>query len=179
MTEAIGGWRDRLIWESCHRALHDALEDLGWFNDLGNASKPIDPIVWSTKSLKDDEVIPPNFLVLSSEDTDGDSAEIGSSLTEDSVEMWLDFYPVNDALGRHLMGDVRDLLRGKMPTVGFSEAGLMVVDYRPASLSDTSGEDLFWVDIEGVAEVHNAGNPATPELRTWRSVTWRIVDERP
>lgn len=173
----VGGWRDRLIWESCHRTLHAALEALGWFGQLGTPSKPIPSIEWATKRKEDDERIPENFLVLSAEDINGEEAETGSALSNDEIEMWLDFYPVDDALGRHVMGDVRALLLGKMPDVGFAGAGFAVVDLRPGS--DTYEEELFWVDIEGVNSVHNAGNPATPELRTWRSVTWRNVDESP
>lgn len=179
MPEVLGGMRDRLIWESCHRTLHAALEELGWFGALGTTDKPIPPVVWATERKRDDEVIPPNFLVLSSEDINGEDGEVGSTLTTEAMEMWLDFYPVTQTLGKHLMGDARDLLKGKMPDVGFSEMGFWVVDHRPPAKSDTSGENLFWVDIENVDEVHNAGNPATPELKNWRSVTWRVMDERP
>lgn len=170
-----GGIRDRLIFESCHRMIHDALNQLGWFGQLGTPARPIPPIVWRTERYDDDQRIPVNALVVSSEDTNSADLEVGSLLSEDATQFWVDFYPVDDELGKHVMGDVRAILQGKMASANRVEPGFWVTDHRPNA--PVPGADLFWVEIEDVQSLHSVRQSSTPEVQLQRSVSFDVVDE--
>lgn len=60
------------------------------------------------------------------------------------------------ALGQHLSGDVRDLLRGKLYSIGYDTAGFAVVD--PAD-TDVPPETLFWVDVDDVQRERDDSQP--------------------
>lgn len=128
MTAPMGGYRDRLITESLFRLVRTSLLDvLGW-NAPGRANRPL--TVRSTPVGAAEEV-PLNTLVVSAEDVAGENIEIGSHAAEDTHPHWVDFYAENDDVGAHLIGDVREILRGKL--AGRSAPVLDVYDWDQAT----------------------------------------------
>jgi hypothetical protein len=166
--EPLGGLRDRMVFESFARMLKDALTELGWFDP----DRAHDPIIWRTSIVPESEELPRNTLAISTEDSSSEGIEIGSGLSEDRSVVVVDFYAQNDALGRHLAGDVRDVLRGKMPPVR-EDSEFVVYDWR-----EEPPVPLFWADIEAVALDRAHGFDA-PFRRHWFSVMAEIVEERP
>lgn len=165
--EPTGGLRDRMVFESFARMLYDALAQLGWFDP----DRAHEPIVWRTSIVPESEELPKNTLAVSSEDASSEYIELGSNLSEDRFTIVVDFYAQNDALGRHVAGDVRDILRGKMPPVR-DDTEFVVYDWRVEPPTP-----LFWADIEDVALDRAHGFDA-PFRRHWYSVMAAIVEER-
>lgn len=167
MAEPLGGLRDRMVFESCASMIHAELDTLGWFD----ADRAHAPINWRTSIVPENEELPINTLAISSEDSRHYDMEIGSGLSEDRMIVIVDFYAESDALGRHLAGDVRDILRGKMPP-GRTDPSFTVYDYR-----DTPPTALFVAEVEGVMLDRSHGFDA-PFRRHWFSVLAELVEER-
>lgn len=168
MTVVEGGLRDRLVFESFHTMVKTALTDLGWFEP----GRKHAPVVFRTTAVPEGEQIPANTVAVSSEDLDDSPGEIGSTLTEDRTVVWVDFYAESDALGRHLIGDVRDVLRGKMPSIGRTDPSFVVLDFTVVA----PHPELFLVGIEDVA-VERSHSPTAQ--RHWFAVTCSLVEDRP
>lgn len=166
MSTVVGGLRARLIKDSFFYMLQSHLEELGWF-DSGRQHMPValiaEPRNW-------DEPIEFNTLVLSAEDVNDTEEEMGSNLTEDRWTYYVDFFAEDDAVGADLAGDVRDILRGKMPTIGASRAMLRVYDYRQAT-----PPVIAHVEIENVL-LDRARNFPRPWQQHWYSVRCDLVD---
>lgn len=162
----VGGLRSRLIKDNFHLMIREALGLLGWF-DPGRQHLPINMVA---DSVPEGEEIPFNTLVVSAEDADDAAVEMGSNFTEDSRLYWIDFYAENDVVGEHLIFDVRDILRGKIGSIGRSAPVLRVLD-----LTTADRDLLFHCELEdiGVARAHNF-----PERwrRHWYSARCVIVD---
>lgn len=168
MSFIEGGLRDRLLFESFHAMIKDALTEIGWFQS-GRQHKPINFV---TTAVDLDKEIPDNTLAVSTEDLDDEPAELGSTLTFDRVMAWVDFYAESDALGRHLQGDVRDILRGKMESIDRTDPSFMVVDMREPDPKP----ELFLVEIENVATVRDK-RPGGQ--RHWYAVSCDLIEARP
>lgn len=142
-----GGLRDRLVAESFVRHVKAGLTAKGWFE----SGVPAPPVVVVTTHLPDTSemnVDANTYVVVLVEDSSDVDAEVGSGLTEDRTTGWVDVYAKTDAIAAHLSGDVRDLLRGKLPSVGYDTAGFTVRNWFVTDPDDL--EDLFWVDVEDV-----------------------------
>jgi hypothetical protein len=163
-----GGLRDRFIFESFAAPLRAALDDLGWF-DAGRKHKPV---LFSTEAVGLSTPIPVNTIVVSTEDIDADPGELGSNLTEDRVIAWIDVYAEDDSIGRHLSGDIRDILRGKMPSISIEDPGFMVLDWEQPDPKP----ELFFVDVEDVM-LDRSPNPTAQ--RHWFQVSCVLVEDRP
>lgn len=106
----IGGLRDRLIHDALYRLVEEILTTLGWMNP-GRQHAPINLV---PVAVDEHDEIPANTLTVSPEDVDGTDAEMGSLLEERRTGYWIDFYAEDDAVGKDLIGDLRDALKGKM-----------------------------------------------------------------
>lgn len=172
MTIVVGGKRARLISDNFYELVRSGLDALDWF-DSGRQHHAItmmrgqpewdDPVAFNTVAIADINV--------------GDvSAEVGSNLTEDTWAMFVDFYAENDSVGAHLIGDVRDILRGKMPSIGRSTAFFTIYDFSQTSDPDTdTGPALFEVEIQNV-HLDRAYNQARPWMKHWFSVRADLID---
>lgn len=172
MTIYVGGKRARLISDNFYELVRTGLDALNWF-DAGRQHKPItmmhgqpewdDPVAFNTVAIADINV------------TDAE-AELGSNLTEDTWSMFVDFYAEDDSVGAHLIGDVRDMLRGKMPSIGRNTTFVTVYDFTQTSDPDTdSGPALFEVEIQNV-QLDRAYNQSRPWMKHWFSVRCDLVD---
>lgn len=179
MSNIEGGLLDRLVFDSFVRMLRESLDALEWF-DTGRWH---DPFTLRTSPVPVKEEIPPNTIVVTFEDATDEPGEIGSTLSIDTTVVWIDIYPVGKkpdqsmSLGRHIAGDVRDILRGKMPSVNRTDPSFMVYDLTEAGVGDSDPDELFLVQIDNV-EVLRDHNPPSSPGRFWFSVTADLVEER-
>lgn len=162
----VGGLRVRLINDSMFQMVKGGLADLGWF-DIGRRHRPIDllaePVRW-------DEEVQLNTLSISSTDVSDDELELGSDAAENRHSFYVDFFAEDDSIGKHLIHDVRDILRGKIHAIGRNRPILTVYDYTLAT-----PPALFICEIENVL-VDRAHDYPRPWQRHWFSARCDVVD---
>lgn len=137
----VGGLRVRLIIMSFQQMLRDSLEALGWFDD-GRQHQAINFVV---RPAEWEDKVDFNSIAVTCEDVSDIDAELGSNLTDDTWTFSVDIYCEDDAVGIHLINDIKDILRGKMPSIGRTGPILGVFDYKAATPSQ-----IFRCDIERV-----------------------------
>lgn len=124
-----GGTRTRLVLDSIVVLVEQILTDLGWFGP----NRAHDPIVVRTGAQRWDEPLVLNTLVLTATTIEAVfDVELGSDLQTDRINVGIDFYAQNDALGVHLINDLRDGLRGRL-SVGAYGSQIPVLDFRLAT----------------------------------------------
>lgn len=178
MAEPVGGLRDRMIIESYYRMLQSSLTALGWFD----ANRQHLRINMVPGPVPRNEQIPYNTLVVTWEDIDATDIEMGSNAAELTHTAYVDFYAEppppdgngGEALGKHLIGDVRSITVGEMPAIGRSWPTLDVLDYSLATPTY-----LFTVefDTEHIrsAKVRHYDQPWE---RWWYSCVIEAIEER-
>lgn len=166
MSIFVGGLRARLIKDSIYEMLYYNLQSLGWFTPSLKRSN----ITFPSESVPVDEQVPLNTLVLADETLDTEPIELGSNLGEASWQFFVDFYAENDTLGLHLIRDVKDILEGRMLSIGRSFPVIDIYDYSAAT-----PEKIFDVLVEDV-RVDKAHNQLQPWLRHWYSCEFTIID---
>lgn len=167
MALPIGGLRSRLIHESLHRLVRTILEDLGWFA-AGRSHLAINVVPEAVDAHRE---VPLNTLAISAEDTSSEDLELGSLLSADTTTYWIDFYAENEAVGTHLMGDVREALRGKHATIGRTAPVLDVWDYNLAT-----PVVVFACSIDNVVSDRGHGFTRAFE-RYWFALRLDVVDD--
>lgn len=121
-----GGLRSRMIKDSYRNLIVDNLTSLGWF-DSGRRHIPI---TIADRPNKWDDPVAFNTLTVSLEDRVDVDAEMGSNLSIDTWTSYVDFYAESDDLGLQVMGDIRDIVRGKLPSIGRTQPCFDCFDYR-------------------------------------------------
>jgi hypothetical protein len=149
-----------------HQMIKNGLDALGWF-DTGRRHRPINMI---SHPVRWDEEVPLNTLSVVSTDTTDDELELGSNAAENRHIFYIDFFGEDDSIGKHLIHDVRDILRGKLPSIGRSRPVLPVYNW---SLATPVG--LFNCEIENVLVDHAHDFPK-PWQRHWYSARCDVVD---
>lgn len=129
MATIAGGLRTRMISDSLRNMVVDGLTDLGWFS----TPRWHAPIHIIDRPNKWDDPVEFNSLVISLEDRDDIPGELGSNYTVDTWTVYIDFYAESDPLGMQVAGDIRDILRGKLPSIGRTDSSFDVYDYRMAT----------------------------------------------
>jgi len=163
-----GGLRARLIHDSIYFGIRDGLQQLGWFDP--SPPRQHYPINYTYEPVENDTEVPPNTVALSDENLSEVEAELGSSMVETSWTYYLDFYAENDVLGKHLINDVRDILGGRMPSIGRNDASMPVWDY-----SQATPVQIFSVDIESIV-VDRAHDFPKSWQRFWYSCSFIVRD---
>jgi len=168
MTIPVGGLRARFVHDSLFAYLQSGLVLLGWVDSpLPRRHSPIDFIAQSPNIQVE---VPLNTLALSDEGVSDAPAEIGSLFAEHTRSYYLDFFAENDAVGKHLIGDMRDILEGRMPSLGFTGPEFPCLDFRMATpTAFTFGE------VQRV-QVDRAHNWAQRWLQHWFSLSFQVVD---
>lgn len=167
MSDVAGGLRDRLVQESLYHHVWDGLDALGWFS----ASELRYPLMFEAEAVDDDEEIQLNTLALAPEDISGSDAELGFNSSDDRRVFYFDLYAESDAVGKHVIGDVRDLLRGRFPSLGYDSPTVAVLDWRLATPTE-----LFFCHVEQVVD-DRAHGFSEPWRRHWFSLRCELVDE--
>jgi hypothetical protein len=162
-----GGLRARLIRDSVFNTIRDSLESLGWLD----AETRHLPIVFRTRSVDDGESIAFNTLAVVQSDVVDEDAEMGSTATNDTWTFYVDFYAENDSVGTAVIHDVRDILRGKLPSAGRDRPSVVVMDYTlPVP------EPIFSVTVENVV-TDRANDFPRPWQKYWFVCRFDVVDE--
>lgn len=118
-----------------------------------------------------DEPIEINSIVVTGGDAVDDPLELGSMATEDRVTYYVDFYGEDESIGLDVSGDIRDILRGKIPSIGRTQSTIPVYDYR-----DATPGIAFYCDLENVLVDRGRGF-TQPWMRYWFSVRVELIDE--
>lgn len=166
MPGPIGGLRDRLIHESLYRLVRDALLDnLGW-GAPGRAHLPLNVVRTPVDPHTD---VPLNTMTVTPEDIAGEPYELGSHASVDTHPFWVDFYGENEDVAGQVIGDVREILRGKI--AGRTAPVLDVYDFDLAT-----PVVLFSCVLEDV-RTHRAHEVTRAHEQHWRAVSVDVVDE--
>jgi hypothetical protein len=162
-----GGLRARLIRDSLEQLIVSGLTARGWFSP-GRDHSPIavveSPTDW-------DEAVQVNSIAFVDGGRIDDPMELGSTATEDRWTYYIDFYGEDESIGMDVSGDVCDILRGKLPSIGRTDSSLPVYDFR-----DATPTVAFLCQLENVLLDRGRGFNQ-PWLRYWFSVRVEIIDE--
>lgn len=126
MSQVVGGMRKRLIKDNFYWMVYNSLRQLGWFD--GNLSSM--PVTFVTEQLDARTEIKPNKIGLSAEETTSQEIEMGSNLEESSWDLYFDIFAEDESVGIHLTGDIYDILRGKIESIGRTGPSFKVYDLR-------------------------------------------------
>ena len=161
-----GGMRFRLIRDNFENMLRVSLADLGWF-DSGRSHAPVSLV---SKPVDFNVEIKPNLIGISPEDMSGTELELGSNLEELRWDYYIDVFAESDAVGLHIVGDIQDILKGKMPSIGRSRPNFSVLDLAAASPSH-----LFYCHLEGV-EFGRQRNFGKAHMQYWWTLYVAVID---
>ena len=168
MATIVGGLRSRFVHDSLKTMIEDALEDIGWF-DSGRRHNTV--TVRSTAVPEDEEALP-NIVALDLYDTQSEEVELGNAvLTTDTYYYAVDVYGENHSLGLHLAGDVRDIIRGKMSTIGRTGPTLAIKNLNQATPSTIATAHIMNVSME------KARMFSKPYQKFWWQIFLEIEDE--
>lgn len=166
MTVYVGGLRARLIRDSLFYMLRDGLTDLGWLT-----SQPSHlPITLLAEPTEADQEVPLNTIALADDDVRGEDVELGSGLAEQSWNFFVDFYAENDPIGLHLIRDVKDMLEGRIASIGRTRPILSVQDWTLAT-----PVEVFACEIEDVRTARAHDFPHA-WLRHWHTCSFTLID---
>lgn len=167
MTIYTGGLRARFIKDSVYNMVRDALDDLGWF-DPGREHMTVTLL---PEPLEDEEAIRPNLIALDDDAILSGDSEMGSNLSTHEWDMVFDIYAESASLGQHLAIDIRDILQGRMSTIGRHAPIVKVYDYAQAT-----PVEIFKCDLENIS--YDRARSATKSWQKhWFIVFFTVVDE--
>lgn len=163
----VGGLRARLVKQSAYEMLYEALDDLHWFD----AGRNHEPINFVNEDMANELEVPLNTLSLADGDIDSQNIEMGSNLAEHTWAYYVDFFGESDQLSIHMAYDIKDILEGRMSSIGRTGPMFTVYDYTQAT-----PPELFKCEIQGVS-MDRALNYSKPWQKYWRSISFVVVDE--
>jgi hypothetical protein len=85
-------------------------------------------------------------------------------------DFYIDVYAESNAIGLHLVGDIQDILKGKMQSIGRTRPNFAVYDLKAAS-----PVHLFYCDLEDV-EMGRQRNFGKPHMQYWWTIYVAVVD---
>jgi hypothetical protein len=138
----VGGTRTRLIRTSLFNKVNTGLTTLGWFD----SNRQHVPIQFVQKEVPASESVEPNIIGLADGPSSDVDIEVGSTLSEQRLNYYIDVFAESTALGLHIAGDIKDIIQGRFTTT-LGEYGpiVSVYDYRLATPTE-----LFQVEVESV-----------------------------
>lgn len=166
MTVPVGGLRARLVRDSFYNFVREGVVARGW-TDAGRKHKPYQFIAAPTDW---NEEIPFNSIAVSAENVQDEEVELGSNLTDDTWTYYIDLYAESNNVGMDCAHDVRDMLRGKIPSIDRSLQAFPVLDYRMAT-----PQTLFWCNIENVV-LDRARDFPQAWRKNWFSIRCDVID---
>lgn len=166
MTTPVGGLRHRLIRDSLFHMVHDSLNALHWF-DTG---RPYAPITFRYGTYNHQESIDVNTLALADETHSDVDIELGTLLSEHRWVCYLDFFGDSDALALHIIGDVKDILEGRFPSIGRGTPNFIAYDYTHATPPPFATIEIEGCVIDRAREFHK------PWEEHWYSCQFQLVD---
>jgi len=146
--------------------LNQAFTDLGWFEDIPGRITP----KFVPDQLDRQVEIKLNTIALADTNLNDDEAEMGSNLSDIRWTFYVDIFAEDKATGIHIVNDVRDIMKGKMPSIGRDMQRLDVYDYTLAT-----PVKIFSCDVEKVM-VDRGQDFSKPWLHHWYMCRFDIVD---
>ena len=137
-----GGTLYRLLNDSFHLMLEQSLSDLGWFD----SNRRHRPVTLLPEPVEDDVHVEPNLVTVSVDEVSPKYVELGSTFAEHRVRAYVDIYGESKALALSLMGDIKDIVDGRIVSIGREFPTFSVLDLRAATPSE-----LFVCGIENVS----------------------------
>ena len=166
MTIYVGGRRRRLIKDNFYNLINDSLDALDWF-DPSRKHKPVSVV---NSQIDNSDEIKPNVVGISTEDLVSEDMELGSNLESNIWSVFVDVFAESENLGLHLAGDIYDIVRGKLPSIGRTDSSFEVLD-----LSAATPSSLFVCEFESI-ELGRNRDWAKPYNKFWWTVALEIVD---
>ena len=152
-----GGLRSRLILDSTRLTIVAGLSALGWFDgtvyDTPPGPRRHQPLRYIPRPVTWQEVIAPNCVAVSSEESRDDAHGLGGEI-EDILSLYVDVFGESDPLGWQITVDIEDILLGKMPDIGRFGPIVDVYDLRmatPTPFTQVEIDDVFTDRAEGQA----------------------------
>lgn len=162
----VGGLRRRMIKENLYLMLKQSLTDLGWFN----SSLVEYPLELLTEPVSNPQEIKPNKVAISAEELSSMEWELGSNLDEYMWDIYLDIFAEDESTGLHLSGDIYDILRGKMASIGRTGPTLEVY-----SLLDDAQPYLFTCELRNI-DVSRVREWTKDYSQYWWVVGMSVID---
>lgn len=160
-----GGKLYRLIGDNFYNMIHMSLTDLGWFNPVRKHL----PVHLIPEPVDDNETIQLNTISISDEEITTTDIELGSVLAEHRLLYYIDVYAESKALGRHISGDLKDILEGRLNSIHRGSPSFSVMD-----LSLATPTEMFVCQIENVA-VERGRAYLKPHQKFWYSLMCELV----
>jgi hypothetical protein len=165
MSTYVGGKRLACIQDSFYRMVSDSMGDLGWLTSNPGTRQDVTILA---EQINSGTEIRPNKIGISSEDMTGANWEMGSNLSEDRWDIFIDIFAENEFVGVALAGDIRDILRGKIGEIDRLHANFPVYDYEDDSI-------MFYCQLENI-EINRIRDWDRPYNKYWWVVACQIVD---
>ena len=162
MATLVGGKRDRMIIESVLQSAIDYLTSQNWFAG-GRYHEPI-VVVDEFPDENDPAEVAPNTLAFSHQFSTGEDLEMGAKTESHFITLFFDFFAENDAVGRHLIGDLYEW--AKINDV------VPVYDY-----SDVGDPLEFYVTMDGDMETRKP-NATNNWQKHWHVMSFTVRDTR-
>ena len=166
MSTPGGGSRFRLIAQNFEDMLRTSLDSLGWF-DPGRDHSAVRLI---SESINPAEEIVPNLIGISPEHVSSQEIECGTNLEELRWEFYIDIFAESFALGLHLAGDIQDICKGKLPSIGRQRP-----DFSVLSLNASTPTHLFYCQLENV-QFQRQKDISKAQNRYWWTVLVEVID---
>lgn len=161
-----GGLRARMIFDNVYETIHSGVTALGWFGS-GRRHQPVTMVAEEQDSTHEVAV---NTLAVSDENVTNTPWELGAGLSEDRRVFYVDFFGESDAVAKHIIGDVRDVLLGKLSAIGRTGPVIDVYDLR-----QPTPPFLFQLEVWNVT-VDRSHDYTHPWLRHWYSISFNTRD---
>lgn len=169
-----GGLRSRLILDSARVTIIAALEDLGWFDPTTYDDPPglrrHRRLQYLAKPAHWDEEVEVNAFTINAENIDDEDIGLGGEV-EDTLRCYIDVFAQDTQFGMHFSSDLRDILVGKMPSIGRNGAYIDVYDLRGATpMAFTT------VEVDAV-RIDRAENTVRAWQEFWFMVRFDLIDD--
>ena len=160
----VGRKRLRVIQDALVSKVSDGLEDLDWFKPHSHR-RPVEVVA---EPIDNGTEILPNKISVVLEDSFSQELELGSHLSSDTWECYIDIYAQDNLVGQGLAADIAAILSGKMPSIGHGATRLTVIDYRDSQIA-------FYCDIENVL-IERQRDSDRKYLRYWWMIAFDLID---
>lgn len=163
-----GGLRDRMVFHSVMEDLRAELQAQGWLDatvyDTIPGSRQHRPITIVDEYPEDDTEVDLNTIAFSWGNAEGQDMELGSKQEVHYQAIFVDVFAENDAIGRHLIGDLYAYIRENMQ--------FDVYDYSVATPTLEFVAEVEEVDRRKPTRVVNAWQ------KHWYTLAFTVTDER-
>ena len=155
-----GGLRDRLVFDSIRNNVIAHLTTLGWF--AGGREHTAITVV--DEFPDDNDEVALNTLAFSLGDSGGVDLELGNNDESHEMTLFIDFFAEDDAVGRHLRGDIYEYLRAN--------------NIQPVYDYSTDDSQFGTVEVLEDIEKRKPDRAVNKWQKHWYVVSFSILDER-